>query len=340
MEIFMGDKTIEYRSWQTDYRGDLLICAGSKKEPGFVNGYAYFVVSLLDIRPEEGWDDDQKGYEWMLGAPRLIKPIPVRGRLFLFDVDDAQIHYIEGGDLGTYPSWQKANEFRKAYVKKYLEPITFRPSKDTPIGGIYGSVIAPEEKPEPPKPAADMPVQSLLDAILNLDPFPPTTVQTNRAHPELELGLARYPSQKDGAIKWLQGLIKRKKTSGRAAYNEKQNLLCLLWLAEALGEKRAALKKAIDAAMAYNTMPERCEAYRKVIPFDRIKALVDNAQGESIDPDSPIRKDGEQIMEPNEEKLKALEEAYEVLCKTGDHTQWVAAFEAAYGKKPVYIPQH
>lgn len=285
MEIFMGDKTIEYRTWKTDYRGDLLICAGSKKEPGFVNGYAYFVVSLLDIRPEEGWDDEQSGYEWMLGAPRLIRPIPVRGRLFLFDVDDAQIHYIEGGDLGAYPSWQKANEFRKAYAKQYLEPITYRPNKDVPLGGVYRSVIALEEKPDPPKPAVDMPVQSLLDAILSLDPFPPMTVDTARAHPELELGLARYPSQKAGAIKWLQGLIKRKKTSGRVAYNEKLNLLCLLWLTEALGEKRAALKKAIDAAMAYNTTPERCEAYRKVIPFDRIKALVEKPQGWRIDPE-------------------------------------------------------
>lgn len=220
----------------------------------------------------------------MLGAPRLIKPIPVRGRLFLFDVDDAQIHYIEGGDLGAYPSWQKANEFRKAYAQKYLEPIMYRPSKDVLLGGIYGSVIAPEEKPEPPKPAVDMPVQSLLDAILNLDPFPPMTVETSRAHPELELGLARYPSQKAGAIKWLQGLIKRKKNSGRAAYNEKLNLLCLLWMAEALGEKWTALKKAVDTAMAFNTMPERCEAYRKAIPFDRIKALVDNPQGWRIDP--------------------------------------------------------
>ena len=45
-------------------------------------------------------------------------------------------------------------------------------------------------------------------------------------------------------------------------------------------------------------------------------------------------------MEPNEEKLKALEEAYEVLCKTGDPTQWIEAFEAAYGDKPVYIQQY
>ena len=56
----MGDKTIEYRTWQTDYRGDLLICAGAKKEVGYVNGYAYFVVSLLDVRPSEGdWDGNQ-----------------------------------------------------------------------------------------------------------------------------------------------------------------------------------------------------------------------------------------------------------------------------------------
>ena len=45
-------------------------------------------------------------------------------------------------------------------------------------------------------------------------------------------------------------------------------------------------------------------------------------------------------MEPNEERLKALEEAFEVLCKTGDQTQWTEAFEAAYGKKLLYIPQH
>ncbi len=77
MEIFMGDKTIEYRTWNTDYRGDLLICAGAKNEPGFVNGYAWFVVSLLDVRHSS---DDDSVYEWMLGAPRLIRP-------FLFGAD-------------------------------------------------------------------------------------------------------------------------------------------------------------------------------------------------------------------------------------------------------------
>ena len=52
-------------------------------------------------------------------------------------MDDTQIHYIEGGDLGAYPTWQKANELRKAYAQEYLEPATYRPSKDDPFGGIY-----------------------------------------------------------------------------------------------------------------------------------------------------------------------------------------------------------
>ena len=286
MEIFMGDKTIEYRTWQTDYRGDLLICAGSKKEPGFVNGYAWFVVALLDIRAsdDDGWGDGQKIFEWMLGMPRLIRPIPVRGRLFLFDVDDTQIQYIDGGNLGSYPSWHGANEFRKVYVRKYLEPLFYRPGEDVHLGGVYESVLGLEKKPDPPKPIVDMPLTALLDAILDLDPMPPMTVETSQAHPELELGLARCPSQKAGAVKWLQGLVTRKKTSGRAAYDGKPNLLCLLWLAEALGEKHNTLKKAIDTALACKTMPERCEAFRKAIPFERIKALVEEPGGWRIDP--------------------------------------------------------
>ena len=102
-------------------------------------------------------------------------------------------------------------------------------------------------------------------------------------YPELELGLAHYPSQKAGAVKWLQGLVKRKKTSGRAAYNEKLNLLSLLWLAEVLGENQDLLKKAVDTAMAFHTMPERCDAFRKAIPFERIIALVNEPSGWLVD---------------------------------------------------------
>ena len=52
------------------------------------------------------------------------------------------------------------------------------------------------------------------------------------------------------------------------------NLLCLIWLTEALGENPDILKKAVDSALAYNTMPERCLAYRKCINFEIGKCIM------------------------------------------------------------------
>ena len=66
-------------------------------------------------------------------------------------------------------------------------------------------------------------------------------------------------------------------------YNDKRNLLSLIWLAEALGENGNKLKKTVEAVMAFNSMPERCEAFRRAIPIDRIKELVDNPKGWRID---------------------------------------------------------
>lgn len=128
LDIFMGEKAVEYRTWQTDYRGDLLVCASSKKRPGYVCGYAFLVVPLLEIRAEEQpvYSDDGKPltqYDWILGAPKLIKPIPVKGKLHLFDVDDALIEYVDGGDLGAYASKEEADAFRTGYMQQYLEPL-------------------------------------------------------------------------------------------------------------------------------------------------------------------------------------------------------------------------
>lgn len=133
-DIFVGEQTFEERTWKTDHRGDLLICASSKKEPGFVSGYAYFVIPLLDIQPSrEAWFDERGKrvtmYEWALGKPRAIEPIPVKGKLHLYDVDDALIHYVDGGDLGAYATPEEANAFIDAYIKKYLDPLAYKPKK-------------------------------------------------------------------------------------------------------------------------------------------------------------------------------------------------------------------
>lgn len=92
--IASGRKTIEVRSWSTKYRGPLLICAGKKPHDGLPTGVALATVDLLDCRPFRRGEDetaaccdaDAGDFAWMLGDVRAITPLPVSGKLGLFDV--------------------------------------------------------------------------------------------------------------------------------------------------------------------------------------------------------------------------------------------------------------
>ena len=110
MDILTGDKTVEYRSWKTDYRGDLLICATQKKIPGTIPGHALIVCELVDIKRLE---DGQ--YAWQLDNFRTIYPFPVKGKLKLFDVDDDLIHLtdLENASQEDIDYW----------VDKYINPL-------------------------------------------------------------------------------------------------------------------------------------------------------------------------------------------------------------------------
>lgn len=93
-DIFTGDKTIEYRSWQTNYRGPLLICATANKKRGYISGHAMCVAYLEDIIMYGPHD-----YGWQLapfteGKSYHIEPFPVKGQLKLFSVDDNKIHRV------------------------------------------------------------------------------------------------------------------------------------------------------------------------------------------------------------------------------------------------------
>lgn len=100
--VLCGEKTIECRSWQTDYRGDVLICSSSVKRKGCISGHGLIVAELVDIH-ELTADDledacmselpDRKLYAWVFDNFRDIKPFPVKGQLKLFDVNDAEIVY-------------------------------------------------------------------------------------------------------------------------------------------------------------------------------------------------------------------------------------------------------
>ena len=95
MEIVNGYKTIECRTWKTDYRGDLVICSTAKKYHGTIPGHALGVVTLADIVPFEKKHLKAAGmlpsefrpgcFAWILTDNRIITPQPAKGKLSLWE---------------------------------------------------------------------------------------------------------------------------------------------------------------------------------------------------------------------------------------------------------------
>ena len=98
--IAYGVKTIEVRSWRTDFRGKLLICASGRDvvEEGvlFYAGYALCTVDLVDIKPLTNRDlkkacmgelPEEPQWAWVLKNAAEITPFPVKGKLHLYEVD-------------------------------------------------------------------------------------------------------------------------------------------------------------------------------------------------------------------------------------------------------------
>ena len=92
--ICSGEKTIETRTWNTHYRGDLVICSSQspKVEP---YGCALCIVELYGTEPmtkahEKGacCDVYDRAWAWHLRSIRpLKKPVPVKGKLGIFDLE-------------------------------------------------------------------------------------------------------------------------------------------------------------------------------------------------------------------------------------------------------------
>lgn len=122
--IWFEEKTIEIRTWQTQYRGDILICANREKIHGTIPAHAICVANVKNIRPLQKSDavagmfdpaDFREGlYAWELDNIRTIKPVPVRGMPGFFDVDDSLIEYIPDPDSNDMDRW---NEIWKPLMK-------------------------------------------------------------------------------------------------------------------------------------------------------------------------------------------------------------------------------
>lgn len=111
--VLCEEKNIEYRTWQTDYRGELLICSSqSPKIKNTIAGHALCVVTLSNIT----YDETENIYEWHLTNVRAIKPFPVRGKLRIYDVDSSLIEYLPNEDLTD----EQAQEIFKKYYQSLL----------------------------------------------------------------------------------------------------------------------------------------------------------------------------------------------------------------------------
>lgn len=113
MMILSGEKTVEYRSWSTDYRGKLLICSSAMKIRGTMPGYATCVVDLVDIK-----NPAPRQYEWQLGEVYYIEPFPVKGKLHLYDVPDDKIIFRPELQDENNPTQAMCDE----YLEKYIDP--------------------------------------------------------------------------------------------------------------------------------------------------------------------------------------------------------------------------
>lgn len=108
---YHAEKTIEVRSRNTKYRGDMLVCASAKPElAGRMSGVTCGFVELYDVKPieqftPEDWaatcipekDRPRKGYGWMMRNPRRVVEMPIKGQLGVYNL------IVPKGDITEYP---------------------------------------------------------------------------------------------------------------------------------------------------------------------------------------------------------------------------------------------
>lgn len=110
---YQAAKTIEVRTRNINFRGDLLICSSAKPvdphgihQAGVTCGFVelYGVKPLEEFTPED-WaatcipekDRPRKGYGWLMRNPRRVVEMPIKGQLGLYNI------IVPKGDITEYP---------------------------------------------------------------------------------------------------------------------------------------------------------------------------------------------------------------------------------------------
>ena len=126
--IVEGIKPIEIRSWATDHRGPLLVCASASPKNTFWRdsrdneirlmhaGCMIGIVNLVDVRKMRKADEedsisdyDSSAYSWVTEPVSFVRPDKLLGKLRLFDVPDRSIVRIANDEtdwIFNYPAPQ------------------------------------------------------------------------------------------------------------------------------------------------------------------------------------------------------------------------------------------
>jgi len=143
--ILSGIKTIELRTWKTNYRGPVIICssANKKHESGVLLGLstkplqvapastALCIVDIIDCRPATPEDriaaccePSSKEFAWLISKPQKITQFQVKGSLGLFNLDLPVIRRFGGfiaiSDNGIH--WPEPLEMHKQFTTRYGYP--------------------------------------------------------------------------------------------------------------------------------------------------------------------------------------------------------------------------
>ena len=111
---YCADKTIEVRSRNTSFRGDVLICSSAKPSDliGHLAGVTCGFVELYDVKrvkdftpedwkatciPESERDRYLDGYGWLMRNPRRVVEMPIKGQLGFYSL------IVPKGDITEYP---------------------------------------------------------------------------------------------------------------------------------------------------------------------------------------------------------------------------------------------
>lgn len=129
MQMFWGDKTIEWRSWDTPYRGEVLFCTTAVKEPGCISGHALFIATIADVHPFTKKDlvpacmdtmPNPRGFAWVLKDFHAVHFFPVKGKQGFFNVDDSLIRRLPD----NLPEAESA-----AFMENEFRPLVYQPAR-------------------------------------------------------------------------------------------------------------------------------------------------------------------------------------------------------------------